>query len=195
MFVYVFSLLRFSPHFLSLLGFIQLYSYELDLIFIMLRYIISWDTRKWDGSTLLDWFEDSKKSQISFIHLDWYDEHIFRSVHYPQFNSFACFVFVVAVKCVRKWVCYKMVLHPSTCIIYKMQYHIWIAMCTIFVHLPKCCNAIFRFWFRLGIFTFISLLVFFSLSPLYYLFHSFHPFPSCNYRIAAIHLFRFILCV
>lgn len=43
-----------------------------------------------------------------------------------------------------KWVCYKMVLHPSTCIIYKMQYHIWIAMCTIFVHLPKCFNAIIR---------------------------------------------------
>lgn len=80
-------------------------------------------------------------------------------------------------------------------------------MCTVFVHLPKCFNAIFRFWFRLGIFTFICMLgVFFSALPFASCCccccsHSTIPrscsilFHPCNYRIAAIHLFHFMLCV
>lgn len=163
----------------------------------------------------MDWFEDSKKSQISFIHLNWYDE-IERASFAPFVHSLPSIQFVHLLRCLRrlrrcrrhcykvcktKWVCYKMVLHPSTCIIYRMQYHIWIAMCTIFVHLPKCFNAIFRFWFRLGICFFFlsphrslslscSLLFLFSILPVCICF-SFYPFPSCNYWIAAIHLFLF----
>lgn len=36
-------------------------------------------------------------------------------------------------------------------------------MCTIFVHLPKCFNAIFRFWFRFGKFVFFFLSLFLAL--------------------------------
>lgn len=88
-----------------------------------------------------------------------------------------------------------MVLHPSTCIIYKMQYHIWIAMCTIFVHLPKCFNAIFRFWFRFGKFVFFFSFSFSCAISICYWFHfccSFYPFSTCNYWIAAIHLLLFL---
>lgn len=74
-----------------------------------------------------------------------------------------------------------MVLHPSTCIIYKMQYHIWIAMCTIFLHLPKCFNAIFRSWFRLGILFF-----------LYYYFSLCISFRFILFPLAITELLQFI---
>lgn len=127
---------------------------------------------------------NSKRSQTYFIHsgLVVMGSHTKR-VLYPHHNSF-----ILAPKwiwqsasspppctCVKQVRAFsKIVLHSTTCIIYEMQYHIWIVMCTIFTHLPIL-SLLFKFNFLCCPCSLVFL-----------------PWSVGNYWIGAIYLFLYI---
>lgn len=133
----------------------------------------------------------SKRSQIYFIHFGLvFMGSSLKRVLYPHHTSHSSFTLLqkwIAIgiflttynACVSVYVCAKqvfnkMVLHPKTCIIYEMQYHIRIVMCTIFIHLL--------------ILPLTPVQVQFVMPSVFSLFP---PWSTGNYWIAAIYLFLY----